>query len=181
MEYGTPVYAHSGIGTIIYDGNSYLGVGALGAVSDADESEDLAPSPLTLTLSGVDAALVSEALDSATYGDVVTIYEGYRQDDGTLVDDPWVVWKGTYEYGSVSLDKDSSVSNIIKHDLAALSEKDGGRFTDEDQQVRYTGDIGFQYITDSAGVKLIWGGKSVVGGAVGKISDQSGGITSREE
>ena len=85
LEFGTPVYCHSGIGTITYGGNDYVGVGQFGSVSNAKESENLTPSPLTLTLSGVDSSLIAEALDSGTYGDVVTIYHGYRQDDGNLV------------------------------------------------------------------------------------------------
>ena len=161
LGFDTPVYVHSGIGTITYDGNDYLGVGQLGAVGNMGESEDLTPSPLSLTLSGVDSSLVSEALDSGNYGDVVTIYEGYRQDDGTLVDDPWVVWKGAYEFSSVSLDKSSIISVTIKHDLSALSEKDGGRYSDEDQQVRFSGDVGFQFVADTSGIKLHWGGKTV--------------------
>ncbi|MBW2561660.1 MAG: hypothetical protein JRE40_12510 [Deltaproteobacteria bacterium] len=167
LEFDTPVYCHSGVGTITFSGNDYLGVGQLGAVGNMDESEDLTPSPLSLTLSGIDAALIADALNSGAYGDAVTIYEGYRQDDGTLVDDPWIVWKGTYEFGNITLDKQSNISITIKHDLAALSEKDGGRYSDEDQQVRFSGDIGFAYVTDTAGIQLLWGGSNITTGAAG--------------
>ncbi len=168
FAFDTPVYAHSGIGTITYDSNDYLGVGALGAIGNVGESENLTPAPLTLTLSGVDSDLIAEALDSGNYGDVVTIYEGYRQDDGTLVDDPWIAWKGTHEYGSISHGENSTVTVTVKHDLANLSEKDGGRFTDEDQQSRYSGDVAFEYIADMAGTKLSWGGRAI-GGVAGKL------------
>ena len=162
LEFGTPVYAHSGYGTITYDGDDYLGVGQLGAITGEAESENLTPSPVTISLSGVDSALITEALDSGSYGDTVTIFEGYRQDDGTLVDDPWVLWKGSFEYAAIRQDADSQVSITVKHDLAVLSEKDGGRYTDEDQQSRFTGDVGFEYITDMSGVDLRWGGSKVI-------------------
>jgi len=167
LAFDTPVYAHSGIGTITYDSNDYTGVGHFGAISAPTESEHLRPTSLTLSLSGVDSGLITNALNSGTYGDVVTIYLGYRTDDGTLVDDPFVMWKGTLDYSSIKHGAENVVSLTLQHDLAILNEADGSRFTDEDQQVRYSGDVGFQYVTDVAGVKLLWGGRPVSGSGGG--------------
>ena len=170
LEFDTPLYVHSGIGTIVYDSSSYLGVGQFGNISNVTETEVLRPTSLTLTLSGVDSNLITEALDSGDYGDTVTIYLGYRQDDGTLVADPLLVWRGFFEFASISQGDQSIVSITVQHDLAILNEIDGGRFTDEDQQVRFSGDVGFAFITDMVGVKLFWGG-----GRVGTGVGASGG------
>lgn len=167
LEFDTPVYCHSGIGTITYGGNDYLGVGQFGSVSGARESENLTPSPLTLTLSGVDSSLITEALDSGNYGDAVTIFSGYRQDDGTLVDDPFIIWKGSLEYTSISQGESNAAAITLQHDLAVLDESDGGRFTDEDQQTRFSGDLGLEYVADMNGLRLIWGGARVVTGVLG--------------
>jgi len=161
FEFDTPVYVHSGIGTIVYNSNSYLGVGDFGGVTDARESEMLGPQPITLTLSAVNSTYLGEALDAGNYGDPVTIYIGYRQDDGTLVDDPWVVWKGTFEYASLSLGSANAISIVCQHDLAMLNDSDGSRFTDEDQQQRFSGDVGFEFVQDSITAKLVWGGGRV--------------------
>lgn len=174
MEFDTPVYAHSGFGTITYDGNDYLGVGDLGSVSEARESEVLGPTPMQLQLSGVDATLISEALTSGRYGDVITVYIGYRQDDGTLVEAPWVAWKGTFEYATLNVGDDNSINITCQHDLSILEESDGSRYTDEDQQRRFTGDTGFEYVARIATQKLVWGGGPVVTGSGG-----SGGGTNR--
>ena len=175
MEFDTPAYAHSGIGTITYDTNDYLGVGDFGSVSSTKESEELGPSGITLQLSGVDSTLITTALDSGKYGDVVTLYVGYRQDDGTLVDDPWVLWRGTFEYASIGQGESNVVSITLQHDLAILDEADGGRYTDEDQQSRFAGDRGFEYVAEMGTVKLLWGGKPVVvagGGSVKGAGDR---------
>ena len=161
LEFGTPVYCHSGIGTINYGGNDYLGVGQFGSITDAAESEQLSPSSLTLQLSGVDSSLITEALDSGSYGDIVTIYIGYRQDDGTLVDDPWVLWRGIFEYSSITQGQENVVSITVQHDLATLNQTSGARFSDEDQQRRFSGDVGFEFVADMAGVDLRWGGGPV--------------------
>lgn len=161
LEFDTPAYVHSGIGTITYDSNDYLGVGQFGSVSNATESEDLRPSSLTLELSGVDASLITEALNSGNYGDIVTMYIGYRQDDGTLVADPWIFWRGKLEFTSVSQGETNVVSITVQHDLAELEQVDGARFSDEDQARRFTGDLGLEFTSQIAGVKLQWGGGPV--------------------
>ena len=170
LEFDTPLYVHSGIGTITYDSNDYLGVGQFGSISNMTESEVLRPTSLTLTLSGVDSNLITEALDSGDYGDIVTIYNGYRQDDGTLVADPLLIWKGKFEFASISQGEQSIVSITVQHDLAVLNEKDGGRITDEDQQVRFPGDVAFEFIHDmeNIGRRLIW-----AGGAVSSATDRN--------
>jgi len=165
LEFGTPVYVHTGIGTITFDGNDYLGVGDFGGASDVRETEVLGPSPLTLSLSGIDSSLVTEALDSGAYGDVITLYEGYKQDDGTLVADPWIVWKGWFEYSQLQRGGENTVSIICTHDLAVLEEKDGRRFTDEDQQDEFSGDLGFEFVHDSVGKKLSWGARIASAGS----------------
>ena len=175
LELDTPVYAHSGVGTITYDGNPYIGVGAFGGVSAARESELLGPSAITLSLSGVDSDYITEALDSGNLYDVVTIYQGLRQDDGTLYDDPWTLWKGWYEYAGISVGEESVVAITCQHDLSQLNEKDGGRYSDEDQQNAYTGDVGLEFTADMVEVKLVWGGGPVTGGSSGR------GTRSRDE
>lgn len=161
LAFDTPVYTHSGIGNIVFDGNTYTGVGDFGSITEANESEVLGPSSLTLTLSGIDSNLISEAQEAGRYKDAVTIYEGYRQDDGTLVDDPWTVWKGWFEYASIQVGVKADISILCHHDLSILDEKDGSRFSAEDQERRYSGDTFFQYVTDQEGLKLNWGGLAI--------------------
>lgn len=176
LDFDTPVYTHTGVGNIVYDGNTYTGVGDFGGISEACESELLGPVPITLQLSGVDTSLISEALQAGRYKDAVTIYEGYRQDDGTLVDDPWTVWSGWFEYANIEMGDENVINVVCQHDLSVLNEKDGSRFTDEDQESRYTGDEFFEHVTDQATVKLNWGGTtSNARGRLGPGDDTRGG------
>lgn len=161
LDFDSPVYIHSGIGTITYNLDDYLGVGKLGAVSNTTEREQPTPTALKLSLSGVDAGLVSEALDAGNFGDRVEVYVGFRADDGTLVDDPIPVWAGTYDYARATGGQNNVIELTCQHDLAVLNKVQGGRFSDEDQQLRYSGDTGFQFVSNMAGLKLTWGGGAV--------------------
>lgn len=176
LEFATPVYVHSGYGEIVStaDGQTYLGVGDLGEVAEARETELLGPTPMTLSLSGVDNTLVSEALNSGNYGDAVTIYIGYRQDDGTLVEPPWIAWKGTFEYATVTMGEESVVRVMCQHDLAVLSESLNARFSDEYQQRKYPGDTGFEYVAKVPSQQLTWGGGPVENGVTTGPPNQGG-------
>ena len=167
LAFDAPLYVHSSVGPITYDSNIYLGVGGYGGVSATKETERLSPTTLTLQLSGVDPTHISEALEAGRYGDIVTIYTGYRQDDNTLVDDPWVRWRGFFEYASITQGDDIAVLLTLQHDLSILNEKHGGRYTGEDQESQFTGDLGLEFVTDQNGLKLIWGGGRTVSGSFG--------------
>jgi hypothetical protein len=177
LEFDTPVYVHSGYGEIVYNSNTYLGVGDFGSMSQAKESEVVSPNSIVLGLSGVDSGLIAEALDSGAYGDRVTIYQGYRQDDGTLHANPWVLWQGFLEYATVNQGGDNTIALTCQSDLAVLNETDNSRYSDEDQVERYAGDRLFEYVVAMKNVKLQWGGRSVGTGSGGS-SDGGGDFPS---
>jgi len=167
LEFDTPAYLHSGIGTISFEGNDYIGVGQLGSIDGVDESADLAPAPFRLSISGIDSSFLAEGLDSGNYGDVITVYRGYRQDDGTLVADPWIATRGKLEYTQVVRGEQNAVQLTVQHDLALLDEISGDRWTHEDQTSKFVGDEGLEYVHEMAGVKLLWGGAERVGSGGG--------------
>ena len=175
LEFDTPVYAHSGIGTISYDGNDYLGVGDFGTVTRVKESEGLGPAPFELTLSGLDSSLLAEALSAGSYGDSVTVLCGYRQDDGTLVDDPWVVAKGRLAYPVGVIGDNNTISIVVQHNLNFLDQADGSRFSDEQQRQLYPNDEGFEYVGSKEFEKLTLAGQRVYPPAGGSGWDDPGG------
>ncbi len=164
LQFDTPIFVHSGVGPITFGGDTYTGVGDFGAVGAVEESESVGPSPISLTLSGIDAAHITEALDAGNYGDIVTLYEGYRQDDGLLVADPWIVAGGTFEHATISLGENNAITIVIQHDLERLQEKAGDKYTDEDQQQKFAGDQGFKFVAAMVNQKLLWAGGRVGGG-----------------
>ncbi len=165
MLFDTPVYLHSGLGTIPYDGNDYLGVGRLGGISGAEETEAIVPSQITLQLDGLTSDLFDEALNAANYGDKVTLFVGYRDDDGDLIDTPWVFYRGRVEKSGLVRGNDNSIRIVIQHELAVLNQQIGTKYTDEEQQRRYPGDTAFSRVDQVEVMQLTWGNKVVYVGA----------------
>lgn len=154
----TSVFVHSGVGTVTYNGDNYIGVGSFGAISEVRESQRTKPGAIELQLDALNTVYLAEALNAGAYGDPVTIYAGYRASDGSLVADPWTLWTGWFEFASISAGTDNMISVTAQHDLSVLDERDNSRFTDEDQQRKYSGDLGFQYVHEAATAKIVWGG-----------------------
>ncbi len=169
LLFDTPVYVHSGFGNIDFGGNTYLGVGDFGSVGETRESEALSPGPVVLSLNALDATYLAEALDAGNYGDVVSIYAGFRLDDGTLVDDPYLIWRGKFDYGTAETGDEDSISYTCEHDLSVLSEKNGERLSDVDQQAKFAGDLGLEFLHDQTTVKLAWGRFVVANGGPGQV------------
>lgn len=156
IDFDTPVYVHSGFGTITFNSNDYLGVGSLGSISGIEEAEDNTPQPVQLSLSSIPSQYIASALDATTYGDKIILYHGFRGDDGDLVADPEVPWKGYLEYASVEGESET-VTLHCQHYLTVLNKKKGGRYTDEDLQRDYPGDLGLQFVHLQNGLSLTWG------------------------
>lgn len=162
FEFTDPVYVHTGLGSITYASNEYAGIGNIATIGAVRESELIAPTPFTVSVSGLDYNAVSKAKDASSYGDVVTTYYGYRQSDGTLYDNPIVFSKGKIERADLEQGETSGLSFTIDHDVSVLSEKDGRRFTDEDQQDAYSGDDIFSFVHIVPTQVLNWAGRNPV-------------------
>lgn len=152
-----PVYVHSGLGTIAFEGNNYLGVGDLGGIEGLEETEALIPAPVRVSLNALNSTFFTEALNAANYGDKVTLYIAYKNDNGTLVDEPWIFYRGRVETSRIVKGAENLAVFTIQHELAVLGKKTGAKYTDEEQQRRYPGDTAFSHITQMDSISLLWG------------------------
>ena len=158
FAFDDPVYAHSGLGNITWNGNTYVGIGMLGQVSEHQESQGLSVQPITFSLSGLDQQHLRVALNAANYGDQITLYEAFIDDAGDLVSDPVVIWAGSVDSTSVRAGPEPIISIIGQHDIADIDKANGARFTNEDQQARYAGDEFFEFIHEVPTLRLNWAG-----------------------
>lgn len=154
---------HTRIGTVTWGGNSYLGVGKLGDISDIDEDAMLRPSGVTVTLTGVDADLVTSAMTEKYHGRAIAVYEGYLNTSTmALVADPEVKFKGLMDYMSVTLGEGGgSISVQAEGELARWQRHSGSLYTHESQQALFSGDRGFDQIPFTQNRKIDWSKSNV--------------------
>lgn len=142
-----------GIGPKTISGQTYLGVGALGAISPiADTSADgmrgFNAERVEMTLSGlpVQAALVTELKDFQHQGATVTIFGVLLDATDAVVADPVTLFSGQVDTMSWMLDDTLTVKLVAENFLAFMFRgPDGRRRADADQQELFTGDLGFGF------------------------------------
>lgn len=140
------VRAHSGVGPIVWGGNTYTGVAWLGKVEEWKEGEATEAFGVKLNLSGLSAELVSISLGEHYRGRPLRIWVAFLDEDGRLVGDPLGPWR----WRMSTLDGEFSGKTgrlvLAAGSRMALWERASvRRYTDEDHRARHPGDYIFEF------------------------------------
>jgi len=155
------VRCHSGLGTISWGGNDWLGVGTFGSVSSVEESAELQKRTITYTLTGIPNSLISIVLGESYQGRPAKLYVGFLDPTtGQLVDDPELIDQGLMDISDIDEGKECSVTITAESRIAAWDRPVIRRFTDADQKARFPGDRGLEFIDQAAQKEINWGRKT---------------------
>ena len=152
------VRAWSGIGDLSYGGNTYTGTGTFGTISGVEETTELKATGLTLSLSGIPAALISTSLNSIRQGLPGIVYLGALDSTGALVADPLVLFSGLVDVPTVDDGGETATISISLESLEVDRERSRvRRYTPEDQYLIDATDRGFEYVAGLQDKQVIWG------------------------
>jgi hypothetical protein len=151
------VYIWSGTGSITWNGQTWAGLGALLGVSAAEDGSTVEARGITITLSGLNSALLAEALGSYQLGLPVTVYLGFFS-DGSLVASPIAAWAGRMDQPTIEVGADTATISInCESRLIEMNNSVDRRYTLQDQQMDHPGDLGFQFVDGLQEMTLNWG------------------------
>jgi len=153
------VYLWTGTGTVTFDGNDYLGAGALMGISATEEGSTVHARGVTLTLSGLDAGLLPEALNEAILGLPVTIKLGlFDLTTGILIDSPATTWMGSLDQPKFTIGANGATLEVnCESKLINLNTPLDRRITDEDIQSEHPGDLWAMFVDGLVQRTLFWG------------------------
>jgi hypothetical protein len=151
------LYVWNGYGSIVFGGNTYLGTGHLGKISEVKESKDLTANGVTLALSGIPSALITEALANDNQGRPAKIYIGALAGDGTLAAAPYLIFDGVIDLTVIADTGDTSTISVQLEKELVDNRSGARRYTHEDQQIDFPGDLGFQYVAALSTQIITWG------------------------
>ena len=162
------VRAHDGVGRLAFGGNTYDGVGKYGGIEGVTETLDVIARPLKLTLSGVDASLVTTTMTETYQNRSCTVYVGILdQTTMTFVDTPETIWEGRMDTMQIEINSGSAVIKLnCEHRL--YREPRIARYTDQDEQLAYSGDRFFDIMYQIQGFRSQWGVAPVYYGGSGQ-------------
>ena len=167
------LYVHDGLGTYAWGGNNWLGVGDFGGISSVEEGAEVSPYSLNLTLSGLDAGLVSTALTENYFMREVKVYLGLLNHLDALIDTPTQIWSGFMDVMSVTAGASGgdSITLTAESDLGRFDRSANLRYTDTMLRKRDANDKFFEFLKDIEGVKVSWGkmtSENLVGSSGGR-------------
>lgn len=137
----------------------WTGAGHLLSVGSAPEGLSIQAQGMALTLTGIDNAIVSNALNEDYQGRTANIYLGALDANDVPVVDPFLHFSGLMD-GQI-IDDNGTTATItlsIESELISLQAINERRYTHEDQQIDFPGDLGLEFINAIQDKIIDWGG-----------------------
>lgn len=153
-----PLRVWSGYGNLTIGSNTYLGVGQLLAFSGLEETLDLRATGFSVILNGIDNHALTIALNANYQNRDITLYMGFNDSDGTLIDTPFILARGRMDVMSIEEGADSS-SIVIQCESRLIDFERPRRrlYTDEDQRRDHPTDTGFSLVKGIQDINITWG------------------------
>lgn len=148
----------SGLGNLVYGGDTYVGTGDLMSISPVKESEELTANGVTFTVSGIKQSLVSLARDEPYQGRKITLLLGAFDDSADIISSPVVLFSGFMDVMNIADSGETSTITIAaENKLISFDRSSVRRFTAEDQKIDHPTDKGFEFVSKIAQQEIIWG------------------------
>ena len=138
--------------SVTYSSSSFLM-----SIPTFTEETDLTKTSLQITLSGVNQTFISTCLNENVVNDSVTIFRGLLDDNGALIADPFLLYKGAIDTFSISETNTESLVNltIVSH-WADFNKVSGRKTNNSSQQRFFSTDVGFDFSSQTV-LDLKWG------------------------
>lgn len=178
-----PLYIWTGVGNISSGGKTYLGTGELLHISGLDEVADMSAKGAEITLSGLDPALISTALQEPYQRRECRIYFGMMPTETeyllteagetltTETGEPIALeaashpmslaFAGRIDRMPISSDGEScTIIATVESRWVDLERPRVRRYTQESHNTRFSGDTFFSFVADLQHKKTEWGKQS---------------------
>ena len=152
------LYLWSGFGDIDWNGQTWVGSGALVKFSQITETSEVRADGIIATLSGISEDFRSLVLSEVQQGKPGIIYIGFIDDNGDVVVDPANAFDGRLDVPTMKdSGKDIVISLSYETRLRDLERARELRYTNESQQLTFEGDLGFEYVPSLQQWAGVWG------------------------
>jgi hypothetical protein len=143
---------------ITYDGDTYLGVGRLGSISAIQEGPEQKSYGVSMELSGIPASYFAEMSQERFQDRACRIWVGFLDAESHRPDGaPAQMFGGRMDVVALQLGQTITVTLTAESRLVDWERAPNRRFTDQDQQRAFPGDLGLQFVQATTDMELPWG------------------------
>ena len=157
---GGQVNVWSGTGNLSWNSLTFAGVGDFSGISAIEETGETRANGLSFRLNGIPSSLVSTILTENYRNRTCTVYLGlFASLTATSpITAPATMFVGRMDQAFMEDDGNTASINLTAESrLVDLQRTRERRYTDEDQQAAYSGDVGFEYVAGLQDKDLLWG------------------------
>ena len=141
--------------------NTFTGLGDLMNVSAIAESDQIEAIGASLSLTGIKSSLISAALSANYTNRNASIFLGLFDTNKSVIADVYTLFKGKMDIMKIDEGPESATIVLnLENRLIALDRARNRRYTHEDQQLSFSGDLGFEFVPDLQDKEIIWGKKT---------------------
>ena len=150
--------SHTGVGEIVISGETFLGVGNMGAVGAVTEYGDSKPGRVDLELKGIPGTEMNSVLSAKVRGVAATLYILIWSEQGQLLFAE-VAINGTIVNYSLKAGKENKISLTLADKFELFERPWAKRWSNESQQADCPGDAICRYVSQMADREICWGNK----------------------
>lgn len=157
---GGAVRAWSGVGDLVWLGQTFAGVGSFGAVGPIEETTEVRATGARFQLSGVPSGLLNEVTGVSVQGRRARLWLAFMTDAWSgFLDEPVALFDGLMDMVEVTDGgRVATVTLTAENRLRDLERPRLRRYTDQDQQSEFPGDRGFAFVPELQEMEIHWGG-----------------------
>ena len=170
------IYLWNGTEDLAISGDTYIGAGSLLSIGAAEESSDLSSQGMTITVSGMNKAVLDLALTENYQNRFLTVFLGYLMGGSNEVAGTFTLFKGRMTAMTVNdTPQGATISIDAENRLVDLERPSNFRYTKESQNFLHSGDTFFNRVASLQDKEIIWGRSSSSGGGAGGSAGGSTG------
>jgi len=155
---GSPLYAWTGVGSISWNGQTWIGTGVLGQIDKVADSVDKSDIGVELTLNYLDDDLRNEIVTTDPVGADASIYLALMTVAGQ-VDETYEIFPGFVDEISIlDAGETGAITVRLASELARMARPLAYQLTDAHQKDLFPGDRGMEFAS-KMGEPVFWGRK----------------------
>lgn len=162
----------TGVGDFTSGSKTYTGAGELLTISNIEETNELASTNLTISISGLNSDIVSYATTEDYQNRPITLKMFFFHAGTTEEINSMILFKGRMDTLTVNDGDAFSVVISAENKLIDLTRPKNLYYTPETQEFLHSGDKGLEFVPKIQEQRLNWGGTNSAGsGGAGGVQD----------
>lgn len=157
LDFSVPMRLCTAGYDMAWNGFQWLGVGLVGTIDPIQEQATLEAIGVSMSISGVPSDLIAITLTEQYQGKPCQIWVAPLAEDLQLLSQPIKVFSGRLDTMDTDVGETATITVSAESRMVAWDKAKVRRYNNEDQQSRYPGDRGFEFVAQMVEKELLWG------------------------